>query len=230
MSAPQPPRSEQELARRATDIAGLTVEELAARVGQPLPRDRRRAKGFVGQLLEIALGASAASRPEPDFQLIGVELKTVPVDDRGRPMESTYVCTLPLEQGPGETSWASSNVRRKLDRVMWVPVQAGAGLPLPCRRVGSAILWSPSPEEEASLRADWEELTEMVATGRVAAITAHQGTCLQVRPKAADSRARRWGVDEEGRRVRTLPRGFYLRASFTAAILATRYAGLSHRA
>jgi DNA mismatch repair protein MutH len=34
-------------------------------------------------------------------------------------------------------------------------------------------------------------------------------------------------VDERGVRVRTLPRGFYLRSSFTAAILAHRYAGIA---
>lgn len=227
MSAPAPPVSEEELCARARAIAGVSLAELAAGLGRSLPGDPRRAKGFVGQLVETALGASAGSLPEPDFQLIGVELKTLPVGAHGRPTESTYVCTLPLEHDAGPTRWQESNVRRKLDRVLWVPVEAARDLPVASRRVGSAILWSPSAEEEGRLRADWEELTDMVVMGRVEEITAHQGTCLQVRPKAADSRARRWGVDEEGRRVRTLPRGFYLRASFTTSILEARYAGLA---
>jgi DNA mismatch repair protein MutH len=42
---------------------------------------------------------------------------------------------------------------------------------------------------------------------------------LQVRPKARDGSARAvvWGA--EGERIETVPRGFYLRASFTGTIL-----------
>lgn len=226
MAAVPPPESERELLRNAAAVAGLTVGELAGRLGWTLPAEPRRAKGFVGQLVEAALGASAGSLPEPDFQRIGVELKTVPVDAAGQPVESTYVCTVPLEPGAAAPSWEASNVRRKLARVLWLPVEAPAEQPARERRLGSAVLWSPSPEEEGVLRADWEELMDLVMTGRVARVTAHQGTCLQVRPKAADSRARRRGVDEGGRAVRTLPRGFYLRPSFTAALLRRCYAGL----
>lgn len=224
-AAGSPPASEAELARRAAAIAGLTVGELAAQLGRSVPREPRRAKGFFGQIVEAALGASAGSLPEPDFQRIGVELKTLPVGPAGRPLESTYVCTVPLAGDAPAPRWKHSNVRRKLARVLWLPVEGSPQVPAPERRIGNPVLWSPSPEEEARLRADWEELMDLVVTGRVAEITAHHGACLQMRPKAADSHARRWGVGEAGHRVRTLPRGFYLRASFTAAILRARYAG-----
>lgn len=223
--AAPPPGSEAELRARADGIAGLSLAVLAARQRRPVPQDSRRGKGFAGQLVEAALGASAGSRPEPDFQRIGVELKTLPVGPGGQPLESTWVCTLPLEH-PRAPRWEDSAVRHKLARVLWVPVEGGRDIPVGERRVGRAVLWSPSTEEERRLRADWEEVMDLVLLGRVEEITAHRGECLQVRPKAADSRARRWGVDAHGVRVRTLPRGFYLRASFTAAILASRYAGL----
>jgi DNA mismatch repair protein MutH len=226
-AAVPPPVSEAELAARAADIAGLSLGELAARLGRTLPASTVRGKGFAGQLAEIALGASAGSLPEPDFQLIGVELKTLPVDEGGRPIESTYVCTVPLEHGHGAPKWRTSNVRRKLARVLWLPVQGSPRIALAERRLGSAALWSPSSADEQALRADWEELMDEVLMGRVEAITAHQGACLQIRPKAADSRARRWGIGGEGDRVRTLPRGFYLRPSFTASILSRAYAGVS---
>ena len=63
----------------------------------------------------------------------------------------------------------------------------------------------------------------MVSLGELERITAHHGTWLQIRPKAADSRARRWGVGETGEHIRTLPRGFYLRPAFTQRILARSY-------
>lgn len=221
--APAPPRSESELLTRARALAGVPLEELAARCGRPLPAEARRAKGWAGELAEALLGATAASRPEPDFTQLGIELKTLPVHRDGRPRESTYVCTVPLEPAGG-LRWEDSLVRRKLSRVLWLPVEADPAVPLARRRLGSALLWSPDAGEEAALRADWEELMELVCLGRVEHLSARHGTVLQIRPKAADASARRWGTGETGRRVRTLPRGFYLRASFTGALLRRHYA------
>jgi DNA mismatch repair protein MutH len=70
------------------------------------------------------------------------------------------------------------------------------------------------------LRDDWEQLAEMIARGDVAQVTGHLGKVLQVRPKAASGRSRRRAPDEEGAVQWTMPRGFYLRPAFTAAILA----------
>lgn len=218
-----PPASEAELLSRAEALAGRSLAELAAAAGQPVPDDLRRAKGWAGQLVEAHLGATAGSLSEPDFQLIGVELKTLPVDAAGRPRESTYVCTVPLEPAAAPV-WETSCVCDKLRRVLWVPVEAEPGLLPAERRVGWPLLWSPSDGEERALRADWEELMDRVCLGELESVTAHDGTVLQIRPKAASSRSRRWGVGATGERVRTLPRGFYLRAGFTASILAAHYA------
>ena len=59
------PASEQELVERAEALAGLSLRELAERWAVPVPPDLRRAKGFVGGLVERALGASAGSRAPP---------------------------------------------------------------------------------------------------------------------------------------------------------------------
>lgn len=217
MSHVTPPRDETELLARARRLAGRTLGELAAELGVAVPADLRRHKGWVGQLIEQALGASAGSLAAPDFEAIGVELKTLPVDSRGLPRESTYVCTVPLEAA-GE-DWEHSWLRRKLARVLWLPVQAEKGLALAQRRIGSPLLWSPAPEEETLLRRDWEELTERILLGELEQISARHGEVLQIRPKAADSRAMRHAVGTDGERVLTNPRGYYLRTTFTAAIL-----------
>ncbi len=218
-----PPRDEAELLGRAEALAGLTLAEIARDRGAAVPDDARAAKGWSGQLLEDCLGADAGSRSEPDFRGLDVELKTLPIGPSRRPLESTYVCTVPLEQ-PASPRWEDSAVCRKLSRVLWVPLLAERGAPVAGRRVGAPLLWSPSSEEEASLREDWEELMTLVTLGRSAEITARHGAVLQIRPKAADSRARRWGTDGQGRRARVPPRGFYLRTTFTAALLARHYA------
>ncbi len=219
---PPPPQSEQELLARCHAIAGLPLQALAERCGIAVPENLKRQKGWVGQLVEMALGADAQSLAEPDFRAIGVELKTLPIDRKGLPRESTYVCTVPLEEGL-EPNWESSWICRKLSRVLWLPVEADPATPLAQRRVGSALLWSPDSEEQALLRQDWEELTEMICMGELEQITARMGTVLQIRPKAANSRVRCRSIGAEGEAILTNPRGYYLRPSFTKNLLRRHY-------
>lgn len=169
------------------------------------------------------MGASASTLAAPDFIELGVELKTLPLDRAGQPKESTYVCTVPLDNTHA-ISWEQSWLRNKLRHVFWVPIEAAPEIPLARRTVGNAILWQPTREQELILRLDWEELMDMVCLGQLEKITSHHGHWLQIRPKAANARALCPATDMEGNRIMTLPRGFYLRTSFTQLILNEHYA------
>ncbi len=218
-----PPATESELRRRAQTLAGVTLGELGRRLGREVPHDLKRAKGFVGQLVELGLGATAGSRAGPDFSHLGVELKTLPVDARGQPVESTFVCTIALTS-VGDIEWEASPVRAKLARVLFVPVEGERERPVAERRLGAPLFWSPSADEERDLKFDWDELSGRIGRGDVESITGHLGRYLQVRPKAADSHARRRAFDAEGVAFSALPRGFYLRATFTRRIVEANYA------
>lgn len=217
-----PPIDEADLLARAKAIAGHPLASLAADAGVDVPENLKRHKGWVGQLLELALGATASTRPEPDFEHLGVELKTIPVDLTGRPRESTYVCKAALDT-IGTTDWSTSLVKKKLNRVLWMPVQADETIPLAERRVGNPLLWTPSTEDEAVFAADYEELVQMIEEGWVESVTAHRGQYLQLRPKGASAKARARGVDDDGAPMRTPPKGFYLRSRFTRALLEREY-------
>jgi DNA mismatch repair protein MutH len=217
------PTTADELLARAHAFAGLTLTDLARAVGSAVPVDLRRAKGWVGSSFEVALGATAKSRAAPDFEDLGIELKTLPVTMAGLPVETTFVCTIPLLD-MATVEWEQSRVFRKLRRVLWVPIEGTRDKAVGERRIGTALLWSPSPEEELDLRFDWEELAGMIGAGRVEDITGHRGRYLQVRPKARDSHARRRGTGADGAVISALPRGFYLRTSFTARILSRHFA------
>ncbi len=216
------PASEAELLLRARSLAGRTLGEIAAQMHISLPANLQRRKGVIGELIEQALGASGGSRPEPDLPAIGIEIKTIPVDAEGKPRESTYLCVVP-QSDQHSLTWRDSLVYRKLARVLWVPIESAPGVALKDRRVGQATLWSPTPEEEQQLRTDWEELMEQLAMGQADSVRGVQGAWLQIRPKAAHGRARTAGHDVEGAPTTTLPRGFYLRAVFTACILNNIY-------
>ena len=216
-----PPPDEATLLARARALAGRRLGELAAARRIAVPTEARRAKGWIGLLLEQALGATASSRALPDFPELGVELKSIPVDPRGNPRESTYVCTAPLD-GSMPRRWEESWPCKKLSRVLWVPILTPPGSRVEQRVVGAAVLWTPDAEEEEVLRADYEGLTERIDLGEVWDLGAHHGRALQLRPKGAHGEDWVWALDSEGEWVQTSPRGFYLRATFTRQVLARR--------
>lgn len=223
VSPPHPPKSEKELLTRARQLAGLTLADLATKFNQAIPKDTLHAKGWIGQLVETTLGATASSLAEPDFQLIGIELKTLPLTNSGKPKESTYVCTVPLTN-LHEQEWATCWLKRKLQRVLWLPLEADKRIPLAERHIGNAILWTPSEAEARQLQQDWEELMELVCLGKLDQITSHMGRYLQIRPKGANAKSLTTTLDEEGNTIQTLPRGFYLRPEFTQKIIQANYA------
>ena len=212
------PSSENELLNRAKSIAGLTLGELATELNLSVPPNLKRNKGWVGQLLEMALGAKAGSKPEQDFSHLGIELKTIPIDAQGYPLETTFVSLAPLVQNSG-VNWAHSHVKHKLSKVLWIPVQGERRIPLTERYIGAPVLWQPDAEQENRLRRDWEELMDYIVLGKVHQINATLGEVLQLRPKGANNKARTQGIGRKGEVIETLPLGFYLRKEFTAEIL-----------
>jgi DNA mismatch repair protein MutH len=218
------PDSLEELRQRAESLCGRKLSEVVAEdaaltsgavsllTSTPEGSNLRR-KGKLGQLVERVLGATGGSAQIPDFPELGVELKTIPVDADGQPRESTFVTSFSI--GDADTaSWANSAVRHKLSHVLWIPVLARPEGPL----FGAPLFWRPTPEQEQVLRADFDDIMGMIAIGKIEELTARMGRWLQARPKAAHSRVRTRAYGSEGPLL-ALPRGFYLRARFTGALL-----------
>ena len=207
-----------ELVHAANQLAGLTLAELAERCGIMIPSSLRREKGWIGQLLEFALGASAGSKPQQDFPELGVELKTLPIANNGIPLESTFVCTAPLLHQQ-KITWETSSVHHKLSAVLWIPVFGDRQQDIASRMIGNPWLWHSTTEQEKIIRRDWEEIMELIALGKVESISARHGEALQLRPKAANGQSLTPAIGSEGTIIQTRPRGFYLRSSFTRELL-----------
>jgi hypothetical protein len=103
-----------------------------------------------------------------------------------------------------------------------------AGFPAPITNgglnqhlVAARDVWSPSRDEEETLRADFELFVrDYFRRGRADDITGHLGVALQVRPKGRDASDLRDGYDADGRPTRVGKSGFYLRPGFVGRILA----------
>lgn len=213
-----PPETEEELMQGCKEIEGLSFLQLAMRLQLPLPLQLGQRKGWVGQALELALGSSAGNQASPDFPLLGIELKTLPIASSGNPTESTFITSIPLLT-IHQQEWKSSSCYAKLRRVLWIPVEGDREIPYVHRRIGQGFLWSPHPEQEKVLAEDWNYLTLQISTGQLETLDATAGDYLQIRPKAAHGKSLCYAYDAQGNKVQTLPRGFYLRANFTKEIL-----------
>jgi DNA mismatch repair protein MutH len=80
-------------------------------------------------------------------------------------------------------------------------------------------LWSPSAEQERVLKDDFDEILGRVGANGVEGLSARVGRWMQLRPKAAHGGVRTRAPGADGGLIETVPRGFYLRARFTGAIL-----------
>lgn len=211
------PRSVQELLERARNLSGLSLRNV---VEEKIFSTTKPHKGWMGELIEMALGLSQDKAAEPDFQEYGIELKTIPISVKGLPKESTFICSVPASP---ELSWETSAVRKKLLKILWIPLQVNNPDRFLERRIGEPYLWSPSPEQEKIFRQDWEELMESFVLGEAEALTARQGQALQLRPKALNSRKVKAYINSSGKKCWITPRGFYLRSQFTCSLFQEKF-------
>ncbi|MDH5433091.1 MAG: DNA mismatch repair endonuclease MutH [Gammaproteobacteria bacterium] len=213
---PSKPQTLSALLQRSGQLAGKTIADVARFLELPIPDNLKTQKGWQGQLLEQFLGADGGNLSQPDFSSLGVELKTLPIDQSGKVQESTFVCTLPLINNE-MLLWQDSVVYQKLKAVLWVPIVQNPDLSKSI--IATPFYWNPDNHQMQMLQRDWEAVMDLVSLGRVDQITARMGQILQIRPKAANAKATTNTIDSKGKQTKTLPRGFYLRAAFTQQLL-----------
>ena len=96
-----------------------------------------------------------------------------------------------------------------------MPIEAEPSIPLADRKFLQPFLWTMTPDVEEILQRDWEELMEALTFGYADRLSAHQGSYLQIRPKAANARVKSAYLNSVGEMTHIVPKGFYLRPRFT---------------
>lgn len=205
------------LVESINSLTGKTIAQLADEYNLTVPNEVSKRKGFLGLIIEKALGTTAGTRALPDFVELGIELKTLPISANQRVSESTFITTISLQTLNQET-FETSTCYKKLNHILWIPVEGDKLIHYPDRRIGRGFFWKPSLDDLEILKRDWTELTDLIRMGQINAISSHLGEYLQVRPKGQDAKSLCNAYGEEGEVIKTLPRGFYLRAAFTNKI------------
>ena len=213
-----PPQNFEELISYLNAINGKSLDELSKKVGLKLPSSTLHGKGFAGELIELCIGASAGNAAIPDFPNLWLELKTIPVGEDLKPLESTFISYAPLTNIRNLT-FEESSLFAKISRVLFVIVLAPRNLEISKRKVLGYFFWQPSSTELALIKEDFNELMEMVKIGNVEKISAKIGTVIQMRPKCANGKQTTDCIGPDGNFIKTRPRGFYMRRCFTQKLL-----------
>lgn len=212
------PETFEELVSNLNTIVGQNLYSLAKSINMPLPISTTHGKGFTGELLEALLGASAQNLPIPDFPNLGLELKSLPVDNDLVPLESTFVCHAPLTN-IRKLTFENSAFFSKIKRVLFVVINAQRDQDFKDRKVLGYFFYTPSEDDLATLKSDYKELYELVKTGNIDKVNARIGHIIQMRPKGANGKALTQCIGPDGSIIMTRPRGFYIRRSFTTELV-----------
>ena len=199
-----PPESFIELIDNLNNIVGKNFREIADLLDVNWPKSSLHAKGWAGQAVELCLGASAKSAAVPDFPNLGLELKTIPVDEEYKPLESTFLGYAPLIVK--NSNFYESSLYSKVSRMLFVLICAPREMAMARRYVVGYFFWQPSEEEMKLIKDDYEE------------ITARIGSVIQMRPKCANGKKLTTCVGPLGELISTRPRGFYMRRKFSTQL------------
>lgn len=209
--------NENNLLKHAKSMNGYSINELSVKYNIQLKKNTKN-KGYLGNIIENFFGLQNNNKPIKDFYSLGIELKTIPINDKGIPLESTFICSVPLIRNSG-LIWNTSYVRYKINRILWIPIEKNKSTNITEYRVKYPFLWSPNYEEEKKIKTDWNEIMDMVVLGKIKNISSQYGEILFVKTKANSKKNYTQAIGEDGQPILTIPKGFYLRKKFTYLLL-----------
>lgn len=176
------------LLAHAHTLEGFTAQELAVAVGDskfnrsPEPEG----KTGVGALVELYLGKKSDSLRRPDFENLGVELKTLPMKSTGKtqawkikePTTITMIDYFMVDKEP----WDQAYVRHKIDRILWVPYEHNYA-DKRLSRFRKAFLWSPPPTDYPVFEQDYSRVQKCIRDGRAHELSESISAVLAARRK-----------------------------------------------
>lgn len=121
----------------------------------------------MGQYVERIFGIARNNAQRPDFEGAGIELKVVPMRERGselRSKERTNVTMIDYMQLPGET-WATATVKKKLEKILFVFDVHQDDVDALEFVITESVLWTPGEELLPQLRRDWTTVKDKVSQG-----------------------------------------------------------------
>lgn len=219
--APYTFRDEPEVLQHARTLIGCTAGEVAAAIGQMAYLDEPKAQGKtgVGGLVEWYFGKPPNNSPEPDIPELAIEIKTIPLEQRGRtsrqlgPKEPTSLTMMDYAR-VAEEGWQQAYVRKKLHRILWIPYIHDFDDKRK-HTFQQPFLWSPAAHDLPYFEQDYEVVRQTILAGKAHQLSETLSVVLA---------ARRKGIGADKRKQPKSPilapsRAWALKSAYTSTVL-----------
>ncbi|WP_168892811.1 MutH/Sau3AI family endonuclease [Enterobacteriaceae endosymbiont of Plateumaris pusilla] len=207
--------SEKILLLRASLITGHYLINIAKWLNYNIPINLNKDKGWIGKLIELyLLGNKQKNTFNQDIPQIGIEIKTIPIDEKGNTINDTFICSFPLINKK-VFIWNKSKLYKKLSKILWIPIiTKSKNTPLSMRVIGKPIIWKPSKKDYKKLYNDWIGLITLFISGNIENINYYNGTILVVKTKSKKNKLIKT-INKDNNIILTKSRAFYLKKNFT---------------
>ena len=172
---------EDRLKARLDRYRGKTVEQIVGELGTTLSGG----KNALAMIARRMMGAPEGKRDIKELQKMGILLKLVRIDERGRPKEDTSFPKMDFLEVVNET-WEDSTLRDQVSHIMFV-VFRQVGEDVEGAKLEGAFLWRPSDAQERTMKSEWEKFLHHIRTRTLAERPQATHTqILHIRPHARD--------------------------------------------
>lgn len=200
----------------AMDLKGKTLREIAGVDAVDDPRVRR---GSLGNAVEYYyFKFDPNNDPNPDFNEVGIELKTTPLKRTKRgdlvSKERLVLSQINYMNVVDET-WETSSVLKKCSDILLLFYLYAPDVNPVDYEFYLVELWSIPEEDIPTVRQDWETVVEKVRQGRAHEISGSDTLYLEACTKAANSAVR---TNQPFSDIPAKPRAWALKQSYMTAV------------
>jgi len=163
--------SESELLTFAKKLEGRRFSEISASIGKLDENHRKHTKGVAAKVIETEyFGIPVNSSEKPDFEDLGIELKVSPLRylDKAElytTKERNVIKMVDYNEISENQYWKQNKISSKLDRVLYALYLHDNTVDAWDWKVVKTFLWSPSPEQEEKIQADYKIMRSKVLAG-----------------------------------------------------------------
>ena len=211
------PENEEDLIKRAFSLTGKKIVELCEPFNKFFNEKSKKSKGYLGKILEMYLGASAGNLPIPDFPNLKIELKILPLNKNMLPKSNVKICYNSNMPTQSNYKWDSSIVKLKLNKVLWIPIEADSSIPLRERRICHPFL-SHLKDYENIIKEDYKNITYFLFSGKMEYISANLGKYLILQSISSNKNLTNY-FNFDGDLIRTNFKAFYLKKNYLRKII-----------
>lgn len=126
-----------------------------------------RSKNQIATIIKKSIGFKSVKSNIKEFEQLGIMVKTIKVRKNDNyPFEAISFQTMKLQEFIKE-NWKESTFKDYINKILFVPVYSeNKDSTLKEKYIGKSFFWSPSMEEENSIKKEWEQYKDEVINGQ----------------------------------------------------------------